>query len=99
MVAFADKTLACRECGANFIFTAGEQEFYKAKGLLHEPARCPNCRAARRRSSPTGDTPRQMYPAVCAGCGATTEVPFEPRQGRPVYCRDCFEARKRTGTE
>ncbi len=34
---------------------------------------------------------RQMYKAVCADCGVTTEVPFEPRQGRPVYCRDCFE--------
>ncbi len=36
---------------------------------------------------------RPMFQAVCADCGATTEVPFEPRQGRPVYCRDCFEKR------
>jgi CxxC-x17-CxxC domain-containing protein len=36
---------------------------------------------------------RQMYQAVCADCGKPTEVPFEPRQGRPVYCRDCFEQR------
>ena len=33
---------------------------------------------------------RQMYPAVCADCGKATSVPFEPRQGRPVYCSDCY---------
>ncbi|MBI2935206.1 MAG: zinc-ribbon domain-containing protein, partial [Chloroflexi bacterium] len=49
-VAFADKTLTCRECGTQFIFTAGEQEFYQQRGLLNEPARCPTCRATRRQS-------------------------------------------------
>ncbi len=34
--------------------------------------------------------PRQMFPAVCADCGKETEVPFEPREGRPVYCSDCY---------
>ena len=33
---------------------------------------------------------RQMFPAVCADCGKETEVPFEPSQGRPVYCSDCY---------
>lgn len=37
---------------------------------------------------------RQSYEAVCAECGATTTVPFQPKQGRPVYCRDCFRAHK-----
>ena len=38
-----------------------------------------------------GYTPaRQMFPATCADCGKTTTVPFEPRQGRPVYCSDCY---------
>ena len=97
MVAFADKTMVCRDCGANFVFTAGEQEFYKSKGVLHEPTRGPTCRASRRRNAAQGDAPRTMYPAVCADCGATTEVPFEPTQGRPVYCKECFEAHRRTG--
>lgn len=35
------------------------------------------------------------YPAVCADCGKETLIPFPPRRGRPVYCRDCFAARKR----
>ena len=33
---------------------------------------------------------RQMFPAVCADCGKETEVPFEPREDRPVYCSDCY---------
>jgi CxxC-x17-CxxC domain-containing protein len=38
--------------------------------------------------------PRQMYPAVCSECGRATEVPFEPRSDKPVYCRECFQSRK-----
>ena len=89
---FEDKTLVCRDCGNEFAFTEGEQEFYQQRGLLHEPARCPTCRTERRRGRVGGYDagPRRMYPAVCASCGKDTEVPFEPRQGRPVYCSDCF---------
>ncbi|MCE2404485.1 MAG: zinc-ribbon domain containing protein [Dehalococcoidia bacterium] len=90
MVPSEDKTLACRECGDSFIFSVGEQEFYQSRGLLNEPGRCPECRASRRRSGYTSDRPRTMYPAVCASCGIDTEVPFQPRQERPVYCNDCF---------
>ena len=94
-MAFEDNTLVCRECSDSFIFTVGEQEFYKSRGLLHEPARCSACRIARRRSvGSRSDEPRTMYPAVCASCGTNTEVPFEPRQGRPVYCRECYEAQR-----
>ncbi len=38
---------------------------------------------------------RKMYPAVCSDCGAECEVPFEPKEGRPVYCRDCYRKHKR----
>ena len=89
-MAFEEKTLVCRECGVSFPFTEGEQEFYQSRGLMHEPARCPTCRSARRRTGLNSDQPRTMYPATCASCGVETEVPFEPRQGRPVYCNDCF---------
>ena len=41
-----DKTLTCRDCGKEFVFTAGEQEFYAEKGFEHEPTRCPECRKA-----------------------------------------------------
>jgi CxxC-x17-CxxC domain-containing protein len=96
---FQDKTLQCRDCGADFVFTAGEQEFYADKGFENLPARCPECRSARRqnRRGFGGGQPRQMYPAVCAGCGVETEVPFEPTGVKPVYCRDCFQANRSYG--
>ncbi|MBC8076607.1 MAG: zinc-ribbon domain containing protein [Chloroflexales bacterium] len=50
-MAFADKNLTCRDCGSEFVFTAGEQEFYSSKGFANEPTRCPACRQARKQSS------------------------------------------------
>lgn len=93
---FADKTLVCRECGREFIFTAGEQEFYQLKGLLNEPGRCPPCRAARKASlAATGGLEprprREMHAVICAECGAEALVPFLPRGDRPIYCSPCFE--------
>ncbi|MGH7753114.1 MAG: CxxC-x17-CxxC domain-containing protein [Gemmatimonadales bacterium] len=35
--------------------------------------------------------PREMHAAVCSDCGKETTVPFKPTEGRPVYCRDCFQ--------
>jgi len=90
-MAFEDKTLECRDCGAEYVFSSGEQEFFKERGLVHDPVRCPTCRAARRRTrAGVEGGVRQMYPVVCAECGVDTEVPFEPRMGTPVYCSDCF---------
>lgn len=107
-----DKTLTCRDCGSQFLFTEGEQEFYARRGFTNEPSRCPDCRAAHKSrraaeggyrsqggyasgSRYGGDRPqRQMYPAICSQCGKETEVPFQPRQERPVYCSDCFAARR-----
>jgi len=87
-VALADKTLTCRDCGKTFVFTAGEQEFYQSRGLQHEPSRCPECRTVKRSYGRYG--PRVMHQAVCADCGKECEVPFEPREGRPVYCSECY---------
>ena len=90
---FEDKTLQCSDCGEEFTFTAGEQEFFQSKGYTNEPKRCPACRQTRR-SERYGDSGyrsrRQMFPAICAQCGKETEVPFEPREDRPVYCSDCY---------
>ncbi|MDQ2996035.1 MAG: zinc-ribbon domain-containing protein, partial [Chloroflexota bacterium] len=38
-MSYADKTMACRDCGTDFVFTAGEQEFYAQKGFTNEPTR------------------------------------------------------------
>ena len=90
-MALEDKTLVCRDCGKEFTFTTGEQEFYLSHGLQNEPSRCPEFRAARRSERRGGyGQPRQMYTVVCAECGVETTVPFEPREERPVYCKECY---------
>lgn len=89
---YRDKPLTCRDCGEEFIFTAGEQAFYQEKGLLNEPRRCPSCRSARRQERSAGSgAAREMHAVICAECGAQTTVPFLPRNDRPVYCSSCFE--------
>ncbi|HYH11681.1 MAG TPA: zinc-ribbon domain containing protein [Thermomicrobiales bacterium] len=114
----SDRTLTCRDCGEEFTFTAGEQEFYTERGFS-EPQRCPSCRQARKaqRNQSGGGSyssggygngggggyssgggggggQRQFHAAVCSECGQETEVPFAPTPGKPVYCRDCFQARR-----
>ncbi len=91
-----DKTLTCRDCNAEFVFTASEQDFFAQKGFTNEPGRCPECRAARKQQNGGGNRQgggfqqREMHDAVCAECGCDTQVPFRPSNDRPVYCRDCF---------
>jgi len=95
LVSYADKTLTCRDCGQTFTFTVSEQQFFAERGFMNEPSRCPECRATRRARA--GDRPgaspsgrREMTEVVCSSCGQTTQVPFKPTEGRPVYCSDCY---------
>lgn len=88
---YEDKTLKCKDCGQDFVFTAGEQEFYAQKGFQNEPQRCKACRDAKKSAS---RSERKMYTATCAICGKEAKVPFEPRNDKPVYCSECFAARK-----
>ena len=92
-MSFQDKSLQCCDCGATFIFSVEDQEFFQSKGYTNEPKRCPDCRQARKaeRQGSGFGAPRQMFPVVCAECGKETEVPFQPRGDRPVYCSDCFK--------
>ncbi len=89
-MSFQDKDIKCSECGNSFTFTAKEQEFFASKGYTNEPKRCPTCRQARRMDGGGSRAPRKMTAAVCAECGQATEVPFEPRDDRPVYCATCY---------
>ena len=94
-MAFEEKSLVCADCGKTFAFTVEEQEFFASKGYTNEPKRCQTCRQTRRAERFTNGGgsvrgPRQMFPAVCAQCGKETQVPFQPRGDKPVYCRECY---------
>src|SRR5690349_12373827 len=96
---FKDKVLKCVDCGTDFVFTAGEQVFFHDKQFRNEPRRCKSCK---KRGSVEGmPTPFQQggrvrveTHAICSQCGKETTVPFRPSQGRPVFCRECFQQRR-----
>src|SRR5271170_8358236 len=92
---FQDKDLTCRDCSKTFVFSAGEQEFFSAKGLVNEPKRCPNCRILMRVQR-NGEDPSRTAEVNCAECGLPTRVPFQPKGYRPVYCSSCFRLKKTT---
>jgi CxxC-x17-CxxC domain-containing protein len=96
---YHDRVLKCADCGAEFVFTSGEQSFYAEKGFKNEPKRCKTCKTTRARDSSAvaasahGGQRTETH-ATCSQCGKSTTVPFRPTQGRPVYCRDCFQQRR-----
>jgi CxxC-x17-CxxC domain-containing protein len=95
---YNDKVLRCIDCGEEFVFSAGEQQFFADKGLRNDPKRCKPCKlkkneriAANMQAFGQPFARERIEVAVkCALCGIETTVPFRPTQGRPVYCRDCF---------
>ena len=94
---FQDKVLNCVDCGAEFVFTAGEQIFFADKGFKHEPKRCKACKAKRNLNHGSGQPQRVETVISCSQCGRETTVPFKPTQGRPVYCRECYQHRRAAG--
>jgi len=107
---YTDEKLSCTDCGGQFVFSAGEQEFFASKGFQNKPNRCPDCRAARKAGRSGGGGggggsrsgggggggygAREMYQVTCSQCGQQAEVPFQPRGDKPVYCRDCFQGQR-----
>lgn len=90
-----DQTLTCKDCGKEFIWTVGEQEFYQQKGFAHPPSRCPDDRKLNKEKMMSS---RKMFTVNCANCGKEAQVPFEPKGDRPVYCNDCFRQFKQSTT-
>jgi CxxC-x17-CxxC domain-containing protein len=102
---FQDRILQCVDCGADFVFTAGEQLFFHDKQFKNEPKRCKACKS--KRVAVLGLAPvRQSFQprakveteAVCSQCGKQTTVPFRPTQGRPVFCRECFRGKRQAAS-
>jgi CxxC-x17-CxxC domain-containing protein len=98
---FQDKVLKCIDCGNDFLFTAGEQLFFHDKQFRNEPKRCKACKTKRANglSAAPVPAPNYRYPkietrAICSQCGKETTVPFRPTQGRPIFCRECFQQKR-----
>lgn len=85
-MAFEDKKLTCKECSGEFVWSAGEQQFYADKGLQNPPGRCQDCRKQRRVQKDN----QSKYKIVCKECGKEDEVIFEPRNPNDVLCGECF---------
>ena len=100
---FSDLPITCIDCSESFMWTAGEQAFFHEKNLLNPPKRCKECKRAKNRrlaaiemAQATGKPHKIEVNAQCAECGEKTTVPFYPSQGRPVFCRCCFDKQKAT---
>jgi CxxC-x17-CxxC domain-containing protein len=91
-----DKVLSCKECGAEFVFTAGEQAFYASRDFQNEPKRCKGCRGARHATRPRRfhSEPNVETPITCSQCGKDSTVPFRPRKKMPLYCPACLQERR-----
>ncbi len=94
---FSDKSIPCIDCGGSFVWSAGEQVFFRDKNLQNPPKRCKECKQAKNErlaaitaAQASGIRQRIEVSVNCARCGETTTVPFYPSQGRPVFCRSCF---------
>jgi CxxC-x17-CxxC domain-containing protein len=87
----SDKTLTCRDCGTQFVFTAREQEFYAEKGFTNEPGRCASCRAAyKARRNATGGG------SSYASSGASSYSSGYDRPQRQMYPAVCSSCGKDT---
>lgn len=106
---FIDRLLKCSDCGSDFIFTAGEQLFFFDRQFKNDPKRCKLCKAKRAglgqgdaeglgKAGQTGvaalPLSRTETRTECSACGIETTVPFRPTQGRPVFCRSCFQLKR-----
>ena len=94
---FEDRTLKCVDCASEFTWTAGEQLFFADKQFKNEPKHCKACKAKRATRASATMQSRVETTTNCSACGKETTVPFRPTQGRPVFCKECFQQRKLTG--
>lgn len=92
-----DKNILCIDCSKDFVWSAGEQAFFRDKHLENPPKRCKDCKKAKNErlaaianAQKSGVKQRIEVMVNCARCSEQTTVPFYPSQGRPVYCRSCF---------
>jgi CxxC-x17-CxxC domain-containing protein len=88
-VSFDDKTLVCRDCGNEFIFTSGEQEFYSQKGFDNEPTRCTSCRQARKNQRNTSSYDRGGSSSSYGGGSSYSSGGRSDRAPREMHTTTC----------
>ncbi len=109
-MAYEDRNLTCVECDSEFVFSADDQQYHADRGYEEPKRCSSCRQAKRAGGGGYGGGSgyggggggggggyggsRQMYDAVCADCGSACQVPFQPRQDRPVYCGECFSKHK-----
>lgn len=98
-----DRLIKCKDCGQMFTFTVSEQNFYREKGFENDPVRCKECRNLKKANRNNGQNRnrqnrdnrnRQMHTVRCSECGKPALVPFKPSNGKPVFCRDCYNKKE-----
>ena len=85
-----DLEIPCVQCKEIFLFTEKEQEIFYQRNMM-QPQRCAKCRS-KKAAAPSGDDTKKRFEIVCDHCGKHDQVPFQPKLGRVVLCRDCHEA-------
>ena len=83
-----DVEIPCVQCKEIFLFTEKEQEIFYQRNMM-PPQRCPKCRS---KKAATGTDAPKRFEIVCDHCGKHDTVPFQPKTGRSVLCKDCFES-------
>jgi len=88
-----DVEIPCVQCKENFLFTEKEQEMFYQRNMM-PPQRCTRCRS---KKAVAGDDSHKRFDIVCDHCGKHDQVPFQPKVGRSVLCRECFQASRSKG--
>jgi CxxC-x17-CxxC domain-containing protein len=85
--------MTCVDCGQEFVFTSGEQDFYAQRGFTEAPKRCASCRAARKtqRNAPGGGGSYggSSYGRDGGGYGGGGYGERRPREMYAATCADC----------
>ncbi|HEX8286959.1 MAG TPA: CxxC-x17-CxxC domain-containing protein [Pyrinomonadaceae bacterium] len=85
-----DIEIPCVQCKEVFIFTEKEQDTFYQRNMM-APQRCAKCRS---KKAAMGENAPQRFEIVCDHCGKHDQVPFQPKVGRTVLCRECHNANK-----
>ena len=85
-----DIEIPCVQCKDIFIFTEKEQDIFYQRNMM-APQRCAKCRS---KKAAAGDEAPKRFEIVCDNCGKHDHVPFQPKVGRTVLCRECHNANK-----